>query len=109
MATILKALEARQIEARGRARTQGVRVEVVRPGREYVTRSQSRPGLIYRISRTAEGWACGCEGFQYTGCCKHVGAVERRAEREGWAFGRIARPARALGISRPAFVAAALG
>jgi hypothetical protein len=25
----------------------------------------------------------------HTGCCKHLGAVERRAEREGWDFGAI--------------------
>jgi len=26
----------------------------------------------------------------YTGVCKHLGAVARRAAREGWAFGAIA-------------------
>jgi hypothetical protein len=94
MAVALKSLEARELEARGRARSLGVRVQVIRPGREYITRSQSRQNVTYRISRTADGWACGCEGFHYTGCCKHLGAVERRAAREGWPFGRIARPAR---------------
>jgi hypothetical protein len=89
----LKALAARQVEARSRARALTVRVQVVRPEREYRSRSQSQPGVVYRISRTADGWACGCDGFHYTGCCKHLGAVARRAEREGWAFGRIARPA----------------
>jgi hypothetical protein len=87
----LKTLEARQIEARGRARALGVKVNVVRARREYASRSQSQPGVAYRISRTAQGWACGCDGFNWTGCCKHIAAVERRAEREGWAFGKIAR------------------
>ena len=36
------------------------------------------------------GWACSCEGYLHTGCCKHLGAVERRAEREGWRFGQVA-------------------
>ena len=87
----LKVLEARQIEARSRARMNGVHVKVIRAGREYITRSQSQPGLVYRISRTSDGWACGCDGFTYTGMCKHIAAVERRSEREGWAFGRIVR------------------
>lgn len=50
MATSLKSLEVRQIEARGRARSLGVKVQVVRERREYVTRSQSQPGVVYRIS-----------------------------------------------------------
>lgn len=89
---MLKSIEAREIEARGRARHLGVRVQVVRQAREYSSRSQSRPGVVYRIARTSAGWSCGCDGFTYTGVCKHVAAVERRAEREGWTFGTIARP-----------------
>lgn len=82
--------EARKIEARGRARSLGVRVEVVAPTRQYRTRSQSQPGLIYTIVRTPAGFTCSCPGYQYTGVCKHIGQVERRSEREGWTFGRIA-------------------
>jgi hypothetical protein len=41
------------------------------------------------MQRTAAGWVCGCDGYLHTGCCKHLGAVERRAEREGWDFGAI--------------------
>ena len=39
---------------------------------------------------TPAGWACTCEGYLHTNCCKHLGALERRAAREGWAFGTIA-------------------
>jgi hypothetical protein len=81
---------AREIEARGRARALGVRVEVVQPTRAYRTRSQSQPGTVYAIQRGTVGWFCTCPGFHYTGCCKHLGQVERRSEREGWSFGRIA-------------------
>lgn len=90
MQTFSRPPEARHIEARGRARTMGVRVEVVEPGRRYRTRSQSQPGVIYVVAKGPTGWACSCPGFGFTGCCKHVGQVARRAEREGWVFGRIA-------------------
>ena len=81
---------ARQLEARARARTLGVRVEVVSEARQYRTRSQSNPGEVYTIARTPAGWACSCLGFYHTGCCKHLGQVERRAAREGWPFGTVA-------------------
>jgi hypothetical protein len=81
---------ARQIEARGRARVLGVRVEVVTPGRHYRSRSQSEPGAFHALTRTPVGWVCTCPGFCFTGCCKHLGQVERRSEREGWVFGRLA-------------------
>lgn len=82
--------EAREIEARSRARNLGVRVEVIEPGMAYSTRSQSEPGTVYTITRERGGWMCECKGFQFTGVCKHLGQVERRSEREGWNFGRIA-------------------
>src|SRR4051812_40982956 len=88
--TFSKPQPARQLEARARARTLGVRVAVVSEARQYVTASQSTPGTLYTIQRTPVGWACSCEGYLHTGCCKHLGAVERRAEREGWRFGKIA-------------------
>ncbi len=88
--TFSKPPAARQLEARARARTLGVKVAVVSEARRYVTASQSQPGALYVIERTPAGWACSCEGYVQTGCCKHLGAVERRAEREGWAFGAIA-------------------
>lgn len=81
--------EARQIEARARARQRGVRVEVIEKGRAYRTLSQSQPGTVYSITRERDGWRCECPGFVYTGVCKHLGQVERRSEREGWDFGRI--------------------
>ena len=87
--TFSKPQPARQLEARARARTLGVRVEVVSEARHYRTRSQSNPGEVYQLVRTPAGWACSCQGFYHTGCCKHLGQVERRAEREGWSFGAI--------------------
>lgn len=81
---------ARQVEARARARSLGVRVAVVVPARHYVTRSQSAPGTVYAIARGRHGWSCSCPGYAYTGICKHLGQVARRSEREGWPFGRIA-------------------
>ncbi len=91
MATTLKALDARQLEARGRARDRKVRVQVIEPQMAYSTLSQSGDGTVYTISRTRAGWECECKGFAFTGSCYHLGAVERRSEREGWSFGRIAR------------------
>ncbi len=88
--TFSKPPAARQVEARARARTLGVKVAVVVEARRYVTASQSQPGTVYVIERTPVGWACSCQGYEMTGMCKHLGAVERRAEREGWAFGTIA-------------------
>ena len=92
--TLAKPPAARQLEARARARTLGVRVAVVSEARRYVTASQSQPGALYAIERTPVGWACSCPGFEHTGMCKHLGQVERRAEREGWAFGAVAPLAR---------------
>ncbi len=88
--TFSKPPEARQLEARARARTRGVKVAVVVEARRYVTASQQQPGVVYAIERTPAGWACSCQGYEHTGMCKHLGAVERRAEREGWPFGVIA-------------------
>ena len=88
--TFTKPQEARQLEARARARNLGVKIAVVSEARRYCTASQSQPGTVYTIERTPVGWACECEGYLNTNCCKHLGAVERRSEREGWAFGKIA-------------------
>jgi len=88
--TFAKPLAAREVEARARAKQLGVRVAVVSEARSYLSNSQSHPGTAYRIERTRHGWACECDGFRFTGMCKHVAAVERRAEREGWPFGVVA-------------------
>ena len=85
-----KPQEARAIEARARARCCGVRVAVIVEARRYCTPARSEPGTTHTIARTPVGWACSCPGYFYTGVCKHLGAVARRAEREGWAFGTIA-------------------
>ena len=88
--TFAKTPAARQLEARARAKRLGVRVAVVVPQRHYVTHSQSEAGSTYRLDRTRHGWTCECQGFQYTGCCKHLAALQRRAEREGWDFAAVA-------------------
>jgi hypothetical protein len=90
MQTFSKPQAARQIEARARAKRLGVRVAVVVEARSYISASQSTPGTAYRIERCRHGWSCECDGFRFTGSCKHLAAVERRAEREGWDFGQIA-------------------
>lgn len=90
MRTFSKPQPARELEARSRARVLGVKVAVVSEARRYVAASQSAPGTLYTIERTPVGWACECEGYLQTGCCKHLGAVERRSEREGWRFGVVA-------------------
>ncbi|MCA9878427.1 MAG: hypothetical protein KC442_11615, partial [Thermomicrobiales bacterium] len=81
---------AREIEARSRARDLAVKVQVIEPGMAYSTRSQSQPGVVYSITRERGGWQCECPGFAFTGVCKHVAQVQRRSEREGWRFGRVA-------------------
>ena len=88
--TFAKPPAARQLAARARARTLGVKVAVVSEARRYVTASQSQPGVVYVVERTPVGWACSCQGYEMTGVCKHLGQVERRAEREGWPFGTVA-------------------
>lgn len=105
-----KPQEAREIEARARAKRCSVRVAVVTMGRSYVTASQSQPGTVYAIQRTPAGWACSCDGYLHTGCCKHLGQVERRSEREGWDFVGIAalhRAERYFPLDMPENVAAA--
>src|SRR5688500_804564 len=87
--TFSKPPAARQVEARARAKQLGVRVAVVSEARSYVSVSQSTPGSTYRIERNRHGWTCECEGYRHTGMCKHIGADERRSEREGWAFGQV--------------------
>lgn len=85
-----KPLEARQIEARSRARNLGIRIAVVSHARHYVTISPTTTGRPYDLTRTRHGWACTCLGYAHTGICKHLGQLERRAERENWEFGRVA-------------------
>jgi len=90
MQTFSKPLAARQVEARARAKANRVRVAVVSEARSYISVSQSQAGITYRIERCRHGWGCECDGFRFTGMCKHVAAVERRSEREGWDFGAVA-------------------
>ena len=105
-----KPQEARELEARARARQCGVKVVVAVVARRYTT-TRRATGEAYTLERTPAGWACSCLGYFHTGCCKHLGAVERRAEREGWDFGAVAplhRVARyfPLGADAPAPAAA---
>ncbi len=85
--TFAKPQAAREIEAR--ARCCGVRVAVIVEARRYCAASQREAGTTHTIARTPVGWACSCQGYYHTGCCKHLGAVQRRAAREGWPFGVI--------------------
>lgn len=91
MVVTLKPIEAREVEARARAYDLRVRTAVVVYGKHYQCRSQCDATVTYNVDRTFAGWQCECEGYRWTGCCKHIGQVARRAEREGWAFGKIAR------------------
>ncbi len=84
-----KPQEAREIEARARAKRLGVKVAVVVEASRYVAASQSTPGTVYVQQRTPAGWACSCDGYMMTGVCKHIAQVERRSERDGWDFGAI--------------------
>jgi hypothetical protein len=89
MTTFAKPQEAREIEARSRARERRVRVYVIEPEQCYWTLSQSDQG-IYHLTHDRNGWECECDGYAYTGVCKHLAQLERRSEREGWVFGKIA-------------------
>lgn len=85
----MKPFAAREIEARDRARQLAVRIRCVTAGKEYTTHSRTT-ATVYHLRRWSSGWKCDCLGYQHTGCCKHLGQLERRAEREGWRFGAIA-------------------
>lgn len=85
-----KPAEARFIEAQVRSKSLGVKIYVEVEARAYFTRSQSEASVTYRMVRSNQGWSCECRGFIYTGSCKHLGSLARRAMREGWSFGVIA-------------------
>ncbi len=89
MINFSKPQQAREIEARSRALDRRVRVFVVEPGECYWTYSQTDNG-IYHLTHEPDGWECECDGYVYTGVCKHLAQLERRSEREGWNFGKIA-------------------
>lgn len=86
----MKTFDARVLEARARSKEQQVRIGVVSEARLYVTISPTTTGEPYTLERSKRGWTCTCAGYHWTGCCKHLAALERRAEREGWTFGIIA-------------------
>lgn len=88
---VYRSLTARRTSARSRARANRVRVQVVDPQRHYISISQST-GETYHLTSGRYGWQCTCLGFQHTGCCKHLGQLERRSEREDWEMGAIAPP-----------------
>lgn len=77
---------ARREAARDRAARLGVRLHVVKPRRHYWSPSQSQDDTVYQVRLLGDDWVCDCPGFQFSGgTCKHIGAVELRAEAEGWA------------------------
>ena len=76
----------RRAKALARAQLERVRVRVHTPHVLYTTRGKST-GEPRVMVRTAAGWVCDCPGYQYTGYCKHLAAVEARAGREHWKFG----------------------
>lgn len=89
MQTFSRPQAAREIEARSRAKDRSARIHVVTAGAAYVIRSQSDPTTRHQVTRTGQGWVCSCRGFAFTGCCYHLGQLQRRADREGWHFGRV--------------------
>lgn len=83
----MKTPQSRLIEARSRAKVTVVRTFVVEPLSLYhaQTVGQHAPNEAYELKRTYHGWTCTCTGHYYHGgACKHIGALSRRAEREGW-------------------------
>lgn len=93
MAVATKPLAEQISAARDRAHQNHVRTLVVdgREQRQYIIQSQSQDDVQYTLTRRRSGWVCSCPGFYYGHICKHVGSLMARAEREGWAFGRISR------------------
>lgn len=80
----------RQEIARNRARLNRVRTYVLDRADAYQSPAKSLGrGYWYTLVRTPTGWNCDCQGYQYSGMCKHLGALQRRAEREGWNFGVV--------------------
>jgi hypothetical protein len=71
----MKSFEARILEARARARKSHVRVYRNDDG-------------TYRAKSDSGNWYC--DGYFFTGACKHLAALTRRSEREGWIIDRIA-------------------
>lgn len=86
-----KPLLTRAWEARSRARTQQLRVYRIAEQQCYEAPSASHPGERHQLTRDRNGWACTCQGYRVTSFCHHLGALARRAEREGWQLRRIAR------------------
>ena len=80
----------RLLEAERRARDLGVRLVERVVARKYESQSQSLEDTVYTQERDRDGWGCSCDGYRWTGLCKHLGAVALRAEREGWQFGAVA-------------------
>ena len=78
-----------QERARVRALANRVEVRCIERAEYYTTISQTGMGK-YHLERKQAGWCCTCWGYAHTGMCKHLGQLQRRADREGWNFGRVA-------------------
>ena len=95
MVAQLKPIAARQIEARARALTNRARIVRLIDQQAYVAKSQTTLAEYHLMRDRSHRWTCECDGYRYTGCCYHLGQLERRAEREKWAGGfRLAPVAR---------------
>ena len=85
----MKPIDTRILEARSRARTSHVRLYANKdlPG---TYRTHSIGSVWYTLYRSPQGWVCTCPGHYYSGACKHLAALTRRSEREGWTISTIA-------------------
>jgi len=85
-----KPQDAREIEARARARSSGVRMAVIVEARRYCTPARSEPGTTHTIARTPIGWACSCLGYLESTKKSGVPRLCSALQIEGWVFGSIA-------------------
>ena len=51
-------------------------------GHVWMYESESRPGLWHVVMKGDFGVRCTCEGWQYTGNCKHVNQLKVPSEKE---------------------------
>lgn len=80
-----KPLAVRVLEGRTRARSHKTRCIVVVPRKVYRVHSESEPDTYRTVTIGYRGARCDCPGYALgRSPCRHICAVLRRAEREGW-------------------------